>query len=123
MLAPWLLEFGRSREHRLEAQKYYEKCVQIPLEVILYGLKWKSAFLEKWQGFDVKMHQHCQKSVKKTSELEDQHAIIFSLALWPERRHEIRVLKKSISRGSSGQSANLKMTAYRSSNSEVLTVC
>ena len=32
------------------------------------------------------------------------------------------VLKKSISRGSSGQSANLKMTAYRSSNSEVLTV-
>ena len=22
MLAPWLLEFGRSREHRLEAQKY-----------------------------------------------------------------------------------------------------
>ena len=30
-------------------------------------------------------------------------------------------LKKSISRGSSGQSAKLKMTAYRSSNSEVLT--
>ena len=31
-------------------------------------------------------------------------------------------LKKSISGGSSGQSAKLKMTAYRSSNSEVLTV-
>ena len=31
-------------------------------------------------------------------------------------------LKKPISRGSSGQSAKLKMTAYRSSNSEVLTV-
>ena len=30
----------------------------VPLELILYGLKWKSVFLEKWQGFDVKMHQH-----------------------------------------------------------------
>ena len=97
MLAPWLLEFGRSREHRLEAQKYDQKCVgklQIPLEVILYGLKWKSAFLEKWQGFDVKMHQNCQKSVK-TSELEDRYAVIFSLALWPEEPREIDFFKKS----------------------------
>ena len=91
MLAPWLLEFGRSREHRLEAQKYDQTCVgklQIPLEVILYGLKWKSAFLEKWQGFDVNMYQHCQKTVK-TSELEDQDAVIFGLVLCPEEPREI----------------------------------
>ena len=97
MLAPWLLEFGRSREHRLEAQKYYEKCVeklQIPSEVILYGLKWKSDFLEKWQGFDVKMNQNCQKTVK-TSELEDQYAVISSLAVWPEEPQEIDFFKKS----------------------------
>ena len=97
MLAPWLLEFGRSREHRLEAQKYYEKCVeklQIPSEVILYGLKWESAFLEKWQGFDVKMHQNCKKTVQ-TFELEDQYAVIFSLALWPEEPREIDFFKKS----------------------------
>ena len=97
MLAPWLLEFGRSREHRLEAQTYDQKCeakLQIPLEVILYGLKWKSAFLEKWQGFDVKMHQNHQKSVK-TSELEDRYAVIFSLALWPEEPREIDFFKKS----------------------------
>ena len=94
MLAPWLLEFGRSREHRLEAQKYYEKCIEIPLEVILYGLKWKSAFLEKLQGFDVKMHQNRQIPVK-TFELEDQYAIIFSLALWPQEPHEIIFFKKT----------------------------
>ena len=94
MLAPWLLEFGRSREHRLEAQKYYEKCIEIPLEVILYGLKWKSAFLEKWPGFDVKMHQNRQKTVK-TSELEDQDAVILGLAVWPEEPREIDFFKKS----------------------------
>ena len=97
MLAPWLLEFGRSREHRLEAQKYDQKCMeklQIPLEVILYGLKWKSAFLEKWQGFYVNMYQNRQKSVK-TSELEDRYAVIFSLALWSEEPREIDFFKKS----------------------------
>ena len=67
---------------------------EIPSELILYGLKWKSAFLEKWQGFDVKMHQNGQKSVK-TSELEDQYAIIFSLSLWPEEPHEIHFFKKT----------------------------
>ena len=97
MLAPWLLEFGRSREHRLEAQKYDQKCeakLQIPLDVILYGLKWKSAFLEKWQECYVKMHQNRQKSVK-TSELEDRYAVIFRLALWPEKPREIDFFKKS----------------------------
>ena len=97
MLAPWLLEFGRSREHRLEAQKYYQKRVEkreIPLEVILYGLNWKRVFLETWQGFDVKMHQNCQKSVK-TSELEGRYAVIFSLALWPEEPREMDFFKKS----------------------------
>ena len=67
---------------------------RIPLEVILYGLKWKSVFLEKWQGFDEKMHQNCQKTVQ-TSELEDQYAVIFSLALWPEEQQEIDFFKKS----------------------------
>ena len=44
MLAPWLLDFWRPREHCLEAQIYYQKYVekiQIPLELILYGLKWR----------------------------------------------------------------------------------
>ena len=68
--------------------------LQIPLEVILYGLKWKSAFLEKLQGFDVKIDQNCQKSVK-TSELEDPYAVIFSLAVWPEEPQEIDFFKKS----------------------------
>ena len=97
MLAPWLLEFGRSREHRLEAQKYDRKCVeklQIPLEAILYGLKWKSAFLEKWPGFDVKMHQNRQKTIQ-TPELEDQDAVILGLAVWPEEPREIDFSKKS----------------------------
>ena len=67
---------------------------EIPLELILYGLKWKSVFLEKLQGFDVKMHQNRQNSVK-TSELEDQYAIIFSLALWAEEPPEIIFFKKS----------------------------
>ena len=66
----------------------------VSLELILYGFKWKSAFLEKLQGFDVKMHQHRQISVK-TSELEDQYAIIFSLALWPQEPHEIMFFKKT----------------------------
>ena len=97
MLAPWLLEFGRSREHRLEAQKYDQKCVeklQVPLDVILDGSKWKSGFLEKWQGINGQMHQNRQKSVK-TSELEDRYAVIFSLALWPEEPREIDFFKKS----------------------------
>ena len=34
------------------------------------------------------MHQDCQMTVK-TSELEDQYAIIFGLALWPQETHEI----------------------------------
>ena len=51
-------------------------------------------FLEKWQGFDVKMHQNRQKSVK-TSELEDQYAIIFGLSLWAEEPHEINFFKKT----------------------------
>ena len=97
MLAPWLLELGRSREHRLEAQTYDQKCeakLQIPLEVILYGLKWKSAFFEKLQEFDVKIHQNGQNPVK-TSELEDQYAIIFSLALWLQEPCEVHFFKKT----------------------------
>ena len=68
--------------------------IQVPLELILYGLKWKSAFLEKWPGFDVKMYQNRQKSVK-TFELEDQHAVILGLAVWPEGPREIDFFKKS----------------------------
>ena len=49
-------------------------------------------FLEKWQGFDVKMHQNGQKSVQ-TSKLEDQYAVIFSLAVWPEEPQEIDFFK------------------------------
>ena len=74
---------------------YIYRCCQkhegkheIPSELILYGLKWKSVFLEKWQGFDVKMLQNCQISVK-TFGLEDQYAIIFSLALWAEEPPEV----------------------------------
>ena len=40
------------------------------------------------------MHQNRQKSVK-TSELEDQYAIIFSLAPWSEEPREIDFFKKS----------------------------
>ena len=68
---------------------------EIPSELILYGLKWKSAFLEKWQGFDVKMYQNRQNSVK-TFGLEDQYAIIFSLALWPQEPHEIVFFSKKL---------------------------
>ena len=64
------------------------------MEAILYGLKWKSAFLEKLLGFDVKMHQNRQKTVK-TSELEDRYAIVFSLAPWSEEPREIDFFKKS----------------------------
>ena len=69
--------------------------MQIPSELILYGLKWKTVFWQKWQGIDVKMHQNRQKSVK-TSELEDQYAIIFSLAPWSEEPREIDFFKKSL---------------------------
>ena len=68
--------------------------MQIPSELILYGLKWKTGFWQKWQGIDVKMHQNRQKSVK-TSELEDQYAVIFSLAPWSEEPREIDFFKKS----------------------------
>ena len=50
MLARWVLELWRPREHCLEAQIYYQKYmekIQIPLELILYGLKWRSVFLCK----------------------------------------------------------------------------
>ena len=57
-------------------------------------LKIEKCFLEKWQGFDVKMHQNRQTSIK-TSELEDRYAVIFSLALWPEEPREIDFFKKS----------------------------
>ena len=40
------------------------------------------------------MHQHGQTSVK-TSKLEDQHAIIFSLALWVEEAYEVHFFKKT----------------------------
>ena len=40
------------------------------------------------------MHQNGQKSVQ-TSKLEDQYAVIFSLALWPEEPREIDFFKKS----------------------------
>ena len=39
------------------------------------------------------MHQNRQISMK-TFELEDQYAIIFGLALWPEEPHEIHFFKK-----------------------------
>ena len=64
------------------------------MEAILYGLKWKSAFLEKLPGFDVKMHQNHQTTIQ-TSELEDQDAVIFSLAVWPGEPQEIDFFKKS----------------------------
>ena len=67
---------------------------EIPFKLILYSLEWKSVFSEKWQGIHVKMHQNHQKSVK-TSELEDQYAVIFSLALWSEEPREIDFFKKS----------------------------
>ena len=68
--------------------------MQIPSELILYGSKWKSAFWEKWQGMHVKMDQNRQTSVK-TFELEDQYAIIFSLAPLSEELREIDFFKKS----------------------------
>ena len=68
---------------------------EIPLKHILYGLKWKSIFFRKVQGFDVKMHQNRQKTVK-TSELEDQYAVIFSLSLWSEEPREIGFFKKNV---------------------------
>ena len=77
---------------RSEAQ--IQEKYTFPLELILYGLKWKSAFLEKWQGFDVNMYKNRKKSVK-TSELEDQYAIIFGLSLWPQEPHEIHFFKKT----------------------------
>ena len=40
------------------------------------------------------MHKHCQNPMK-TSELEDQYAVIFSLAVWPEEPREIDFFKKS----------------------------
>ena len=40
------------------------------------------------------MHQCRQVSVK-TFELEDQYAIIFSLALWPEEPPEMHFFKKT----------------------------
>ena len=40
------------------------------------------------------MNQNRQKSVK-TFELEDQYAVIFSLAVWPEEPQEIDFFKKS----------------------------
>ena len=41
------------------------------------------------------MHQNRQNSVK-TSELEDQYAIIFGLALWAEEPREIHFSKKLV---------------------------
>ena len=41
------------------------------------------------------MHQNRQKSVK-TSKLEDQYAIIFSLALWAEEPPEVDFFKKKL---------------------------
>ena len=64
------------------------------MEAILYGLKWKSVFLEKLPGFDVKMYQNRQKTVQ-TPELEDQDAVILVLAVWPEEPREIDFFKKS----------------------------
>ena len=40
------------------------------------------------------MHQNGQISVK-TSKLEDQYAIIFGLALWPQEPREIHFFKKT----------------------------
>ena len=40
------------------------------------------------------MYQNGQISMK-TFELEDQYAIIFSLALWPQEPHEIHFFKKT----------------------------
>ena len=41
------------------------------------------------------MHRNRQKSVK-TSELEDQYAVIFSLAVWPEEPHEVHFFQKEL---------------------------
>ena len=51
--------------------------------------------IANWQGFDVKMHQNRQNSVK-TFELEDQYAVIFSLSLWSEEPREIDFFKKNL---------------------------
>ena len=55
----------------------------------------EKCFLEQWQGFDVKMYQNCQKMVK-TSELEDQDAVILGLAVWPEEPREFRLFQKEL---------------------------
>ena len=39
------------------------------------------------------MHQNCQNPVK-TSKLEDQYAIIFGLALWPQEPCEVHFFKR-----------------------------
>ena len=53
-----------------------------------------SFFLQKWHGFDVKMHQNRQKTIQ-TPELEDQDAVILGLAVLPEAPREIDFFKKS----------------------------
>ena len=57
-------------------------------------LRVEKCFFSKHIEVDVKMHQNRQISVK-ASELEDQYAIIFSLALWPQEPHEIHFFKKT----------------------------
>ena len=49
------------------------------------------------------MHQNRQQSVK-TSELEDQDAIIFSLALWAEEPPEVDFFSKKLVFAKSGRS-------------------
>ena len=68
--------------------------MQIPLELILHGLKRRSAFLEKWQGLDANMYQNRQQPVQ-ASESEDQYVAFFSLALWPEEPREVHFFRKS----------------------------
>ena len=66
--------------------------------------------MEKWQGFGEPMHQNGQNRVK-TSELEDQYAVIFSLSLWSEEPREIDFFKRV------GFHNNNKQTKYNNRQS------
>ena len=83
-------------EHCPEAQTYHQNARKNAdsFGTNFIWLEMEKRVFEKWKGFDIKMYQNSQKTVK-TSELEDRYAVIFSLALWPEEPREIDFFKKS----------------------------
>ena len=83
---------GSTAPKHTKCNKNVRKTTDV-IRICIRWLKVIKCFSKKYHKVHIKMYPNCSKSIK-TSELEDQYAVMFSLAPWPEEPYEVHSFQK-----------------------------